>query len=467
MDRLGRELPFYCDCDLGSLGQIGRLLQDMGEYPAVKANDPHDVTGEGGKLKSAQTTLGNVAKIVRKLESAKQIADNEDGSQTVSDVTKVSSSEIEKISDALPEEFEEEHPQEGDDVLDTYGDTVLQHFKKEALEKKHEIFDKPRLFSRRMRMVIIAMEISILATMTLFIIWLGKVREADFSILFAVIGAREASSGARTINLHMTIYVIIFVIILPHVLVLSVVFEFVTTTRLSVITFILKVASFILFFFGLFNIQQEEKTRQLNTESNIQTNQHENQVSEDSEISDEEETINDFKTHFWFARGTVVVFVVYIVITSVRLAGHLFKQIFQIRVIGALLRMIVSNWFVDSVDHLTYGAGYISLLTGFCRFVFVLQPDDSIAFVDSHYRHGSEVEIERWLLRCICILLATLYITILLANFQKHFINNHTHYITCDVFTNVFLRFKNLYEEENVMEMGQDMPKVTSAQRMA
>jgi len=67
-------------------------------------------------------------------------------------------------------------------------------------------------------------------------------------------------------------------------------------------------------------------------------------------------------------------------------------------------------------------------------------------------------------LQAICVLLSVLYFFILLANFQKHYINNHTRFITVGTFREVFFPFRRLYAEEDIM--GQEMPKVTSAQRM-
>lgn len=119
---------------------------------------------------------------------------------------------------------------------------------------------------------------------------------------------------------------------------------------------------------------------------------------------------------------------------------------------------------MDSVDHLTYGAGYMSLLTGISAYLFISRNEDHFQLIEID--KDEAVVDEGWHIRSIVMLTAVLYCMILFANFHKHYVKNHKAYITVDVFRNVFLPFKDLYEEENVMEMGQDMPKVTSAKRM-
>ncbi len=348
----------------------------------------------------------------------------------------------------VPTELIEEHKMHKDcECLETYGDTILDHFRKEELEKEHEIYDKPRLFSPQMRLLICIMEVTIIALFTVFIHWLVVVRKATFGFLdvVGVVSTTGDEEQRKTIDpakldLHMTIYMTIFVILLPHVLILSVVFEYISTTRLAAISFTLKLLSFCLFFGGLFDIQASISSTR------------------------EDEVDKDFRTHYCFSQGAVVVFIMYIVITSVKLAGHLFRRIFQIRVLGSIFRIVVSDWFVDSVDHLTYGAGYISLLTGLTGYLFFSRKDEPLELVETE--ENAMTVTEGWYIRIICMMMAVLYFTILSVNFQKHFINNHTHFITVDVFKEVFLQLRTLYEEENLMEMGQEMPKVTSAQRM-
>ena len=333
------------------------------------------------------------------------------------------------------------------ECIETYGDTILDHFRKEELEKNYQIYDKPRLFSARMRILIAIMELTIIVLFSVFIHWIVVVRKATFGFfdVVGVVSKSEEEHQGKTIDpakldIHFTIYMTIFVILLPHVLILSVVLEFISTTRLTAITFSLKLLSFCLFFGGLFDIQAAVGSTY------------------------EDERKKDFKTHYCFSQGAVVVFIMYIIITSVKLAGHLFRRIFQIRILGSILRVVVSDWFVDSVDHLTYGAGYFSLLTGLCGYLFISTQDGPFDLTeDTEHKMTTN---ESWHIRSICILMAVLYFTILLVNFQKHFITNHTNFITVDIFKDVFLPFRALYEEENIMEMGQDMPKVTSAQRM-
>jgi len=101
----------------------------------------------------------------------------------------------------------------------------------------------------------------------------------------------------------------------------SVVFDFLNRNRQTCITFMFKLISFVLFFSGLLDIQSVTGT--------------------------EGELAKDFKTHYCFSQGAVVVFIMYLVITGVKLVGHIFRQIFQIRILGSLLRIVVSDWFVD------------------------------------------------------------------------------------------------------------------------
>ncbi len=337
----------------------------------------------------------------------------------------------------------EDRPFDHEDCVETYGETILKHFRKEELEREYQLRDKPSLLTGKMKFLVIINEVIIVALFALFMHWIIVVRKANFDLLdvLDVVSKtrRDKEINAKKLDIHMTIYVVIFVLLLPHVTIISVVFGFVNTNRLTAVTFALKLLSFCLFFGGLVDIQAA--------------------VSE----SDESEATRDYKTHLCFSQGAVFVFVMYMVMTSVKLAGTIFRQIFHIRILGSLFRIVVSDWFTDSVDHLTYGAGYMSLLTGISAYLFLSRNDEHFQLLELD---DEAVNDEGWHIRAICMLLAVLYIMMLLTNFHKHYIKNHKAFITVDTFKNVFLQFRDLYQEENLMEMGQDMPKVTSAQRM-
>jgi len=298
-----------------------------------------------------------------------------------------------------------------------------------------------------MKCLLVLMEAFIIALLALFCLWIFEVRKANFRLWgvtdVVVKGGKqkEMTNAAdllfqKKLDLHMVIYMAVFVILLPHVLIVSALFDFLNRNCITCITFVLKLISFSLFFGGLVDVQ--------------------------SMAGAMDKVAMDFKTHHSFSRGAVIVFVVYLVITGVKFVGHMFHQIFQIQILGSLLRVVVSDWFVDNVDHLTNGAGFITMLTGLIAYLFLEKKGlDQSRLDESEDKERSD---ENAYLQAICILLSVLYFTILLAIFQKHYINNHTRFITVGTFREVFFPFRRLYAEEDIM--GQEMPKVTSAQQM-
>ncbi len=225
------------------------------------------------------------------------------------------------IEGLVPEERLFDH----EDCVETYGKTILRHFKKEELEREYHIHEKPSLLTGQMKVLIILIEAVIIALVSLFIHWVVVVRKGTFDLfdILDVVSGPNRSEGISTkkLNIHMTIYVVIFVILLPHVIIVSVVFEFVNTNRLTAITFTLKLLSFCLFFGGLFDIEAAVKET-------------------------DRDSTRDYKTHFCFGQGAVVVFIMYIVVTGVKLTGHVFRRIFDIRILGYVLRAMVRKTLV-------------------------------------------------------------------------------------------------------------------------
>jgi hypothetical protein len=230
--------------------------------------------------------------------------------------------------------------------------------------------------------------------------------------------------------------VVVYVALLPHVQIFSVIFDSASPNRLMALTFVLKLVAFCLFFGGVFHINSVDFQNQS----------------------------RDYGTHLYFGKLAMAVFIVYIVITGVKATGYMFRRIFRLRILGSIFKLVVSEWFVAGVDHLSNVSGLLSVLSGITGYLFMYSKEELLHISqESLEDHDAS---EGWLLRCMCLLLAFLFILLLLANFHKHYINNHEHFITLEDFKNNFLQFQSLYQEEDVMEMGQEMPKVTSALRM-
>ncbi len=338
---------------------------------------------------------------------------------------------------------------EHDDCVDTYGMTVLRHFKKQELEREYHMHEKPSFLTRQMKLLLVAAEVIIIALIGLFVHWIVLVRKQDtlqFPDLWKVVWPNKDASinEENRLNAHMIIYVVTFVVLLPHVLILSIMLEFVSPNRLTTIIFLLKLLSFFLFFGGFGDIEDARTTNATTTEVFL---------------------ARDYKTHRFFSICVLMVFITYILVTAVNMAGHMFRNIFYMRFIGRWLRILASDWFSDLVDHLVYGVGYISLLTGISTYLYIDRNKAHFRLLEMVVDKYASAR-EQWHIRSIVILLATLYLVILLANNHKHFIKNHKVFLQVEDFQKIFLRFRSLYEEDNIMEMGQDMPKVTSAQRM-
>jgi hypothetical protein len=165
-----------------------------------------------------------------------------------------------------------------------------------------------------MKLILVFIELVVVSLFSLFMYWILAVRRATFGlndVLDVVTNTKANDSdftwtneSANTLYIHMTIYVVIFVVILPHILIIAVVFDFISANRLTALIFALKLTSFCLFFGGWVDISKLDLKKQ------------------DSK----------FSTHQYFSRLSMAVFVLYIVITGVKIAGHLSGRIFRIRV---------------------------------------------------------------------------------------------------------------------------------------
>ena len=287
-----------------------------------------------------------------------------------------------------------------DHVPSIYGQTTVNLFKRQKLEDQFGIRRKPRLASKKMIALVILLEVVIAINWGIIIRWVSAVRDNDIIDFLSVrAGATIVTKeDMKTLDRHMLLYATVFTFLLPQLVVLSIVLDCIRVGCWDIISHIIKIVAVLIYFGG----------------------------TADAKLTSIPENRKAFKTHYWIAECTQFIFLFWYSASILKTVGRLYPSIFHLRILGRLFRLIVREWFLESLDNFIATAGFLSLLSGVYTYIGL---------------HKDLGEDGGFYMRFMSVSFLLLFMATLLVNFQKHFIINHTHFITVQEFRDHFLQY--------------------------
>lgn len=329
-----------------------------------------------------------------------------------------------------------------DDQVDTYGETVLEHFKKEQLEKRFGIHDKPSITSPSMIVLVTLDQLLIHAYLGLFLFWIYRSSHKRHEFLTSLDPVdpvkplvRKRNHVLDAIGTHAVLYTTCLAYLLPQANLIRIFLDFANISQVTLWTFALRLSAFVIF-----------------------------SISWSKSQFDTQEEGLDVKTHSVFSYVANLIIVLYLASSSLRMIGYLFPWVFQLRIIGKLLRLLVWEVLIDALGHLTNAFAMVSQISGYYSLLFFTLKDKDV-FGYSHKKWDSGI------VKSLVALLAAMYTLLAITDLKRHDIVNHSAFITKRQFVQNFLTFKHLYQSDSngaAFKMPQHLiPKVNVPQRMA
>lgn len=327
------------------------------------------------------------------------------------------------------------------DLPDIAGFSMLFARKKEILEEKYGLRKGPNFLTGPMIVLLILLELFLISCVALLCFWTFNIREGsfDFELLVQDFGRTrllQFSSSQNTsfvpfqdskqeemykvrLTHHITIFSITFLLALPHVEILRILFQNAENLCLQTMVVLLKLGSLCAFVVGWYDIGSDELLKQT----------------------------RDCETHAYFSKSTLVIVMLYNFITLVRISGRMFSSLFKIRLVGGILRRIVTQKFENQIQLLCSISALTSMLTGIIAFMFYLK-----------HKYGIEHESrEYWVIRSTILLLVGSFVLLMIVTIMKDYISHHKSCVTVEQFQ----EFVQLEKKWRRCENCEDTSKIT------
>lgn len=325
------------------------------------------------------------------------------------------------------------------DLPSVAGFSMLFGKKKEILEEKYGLKNGPNFLTGTMIFLLILLEMSLMATVVLLFFWNFEIRKGSFDLgLFAEsFGQQKLLENTETftpnktqdsrseelykirITHHITIYSSIFLLALPHVEILRILFQNGENLCLQSMVVILKLGSLLTFLVGWYDIRSRELVQ----------------------------NARDCGTHAYFSKITLIILFFYNIVTIVRIMGRMFGSVYTIRFVGGFLRQIVTQKFENLIQQLCSISALTSMLTGIIAFMFYIK-----------HKHGIEHESQEfWVIRSSIILLVGSFVLHMVVSIMKHYISHHKSCISIEQFQ----EFVKLEEKWHRCKNWEDRSKIT------
>ena len=355
----------------------------------------------------------------------------------VEDMEKNRRQAIADVQDIRQELLESDWPS---DILDVAGISMLFGKKKEMLEEKYGLRWGPNFLTCQMISLLVLLEIFLISCVVLLLVWAFKIRQGalDFDLLLRDFGKKRlwATSAANTTDVpeqsssqeemykvrltqHTAIFSLTFLLVLPHVVILRILFQNADNICLQAMVVILKLGSLCLVMIGWYDITSVELLKQT----------------------------RDCGTHAFFAKATLGLVVIYNSITIVRISGRMFRNLYRIRLVGGILRQIITQKFEDLIQQLCSISALTSMLTGILAFIFYLKHKEGI-------EHESQ---EYWVIRATILLLLGSFVLFMIVSIIKHYISHHMSCISVETFQ----EFVELEKKRQRCKNWEDASKIT------
>lgn len=267
---------------------------------------------------------------------------------------------------------------------------------------------KAKLLTKKMIFLLFLAELFALAFTIVFIYWMSVVKSSTFGWQDIIHSLHRHNHGevSNKIDIHITIFFVVFGLFLPNIKICNIIFDSAPPTFLVIGDCILKVISFIFFFGGWVDILS----------------------------SDLSKIRSDFGIHGLMSLFCFIAFVLYVMVTGVKVAGHFCQYIFRIRFLGKVLKFVANDVFEDFIDHWLHDIGWMTLLTGIFSYITI----------QNRFHENKE---QSPFVVILSALLIILFCLIQLTTNYKHEIVDHKHFLTDDEFRQNFAQFSDLLDK--------------------
>lgn len=313
-----------------------------------------------------------------------------------------------------------------------YGDSAQDWFRKTLTAKRLGVDQAPDV-AEKLKGPTMAIIFMMTADFFLFLIWMlssqaAPWRWSDFVDTFNGTDDNEVGQLWNKDNIsklysHMYINAVIFIVLMPLIMLINVVWARLKSFMLNVIFLVTKIVVFFFFFGAWCHITDLQVVPQ---SQNLQV-------------------------HGTLGHLLYIVFIFYVFGTGVRVSGFFFPIIFKTRLIGHLLRVATTDTYHSAMTHMLHYMALLTMVSGLLPYHQAMQR----LLNEKHEGHINPPyywSTNQSALYLFVMIFHLLHFVIFFTNYGKHYIKYHTCFITKDEFRKHFLEFKHLYIVEDESE---------------